>query len=356
MKIESLGYSIYFDNSLLSLQKFIEEGAYSRIFVLVDIHTGEKCLPVFQQKLPDFVEFDIIEIDPGEENKNIDFCIGVWSTLIDFGADRKSLLINLGGGVVTDMGGFAASTFKRGFDFVHVPTTLLSQVDASVGGKTGIDMNEMKNVIGTFTPPQAVFICTDFLVTLEEREWRSGFAEMIKHGLIQDQLFYNLLKNQDYKQLELEEIKHSVYLKNQVVMEDPKEKHLRKILNFGHTIGHAIEGYALTRTSAPFLHGEAIAVGMICEAFISHKKSGLSAESLEDITQYLLSIYPKNTLPAFSYSEKIIGELVEIMKNDKKNEGSSIGFALLKEIGTAEPSVFVEEDLIKESIQYYDQL
>lgn len=356
MHIESLGYSVYLDESLQSLQKFIKESSYTKVFVLVDINTGEHCLPLLQQKLPDFTSFDIIEIDPGEENKNIDFCIGVWSTLIDFGADRKSLLINLGGGVVTDMGGFAASTFKRGFDFVHVPTTLLSQVDASVGGKTGIDMNEIKNVIGTFTQPKAVFICTEFLNTLVEREWRSGFAEMIKHGLIRDIMFYNLLKNKSFSEIGQEEIRHSIYLKNQVVMEDPKEMNLRKILNFGHTIGHALEGYSLTRGSNPLLHGEAIAVGMICEAYISHKATGLGQESLEDITQYILSQYPKDTLPAINVSQDSLEEYLRIMKNDKKNEGSAIGFALLKEIGQAEPSVFVEEDLIKESILYYNQL
>lgn len=182
--INSLGYNVYFDDSLKSLEAFIAERTYSQILVFVDRNTNDHCLPVLQAALPNLVDYDIIEVDPGEENKNIDFCIGVWKTMLDFGADRKALMINLGGGVVTDMGGFAASTYKRGIDFVQIPTTLLSQVDASVGGKTGIDLDNVKNIIGTFTQPQAVFISSAFLDTLDQRQLTSGFAEIIKHGLI----------------------------------------------------------------------------------------------------------------------------------------------------------------------------
>ena len=160
--IQSNGYSVFFDNKLSDLKSFLDNSSYSKVFFLTDLNTSEYCMPLISKYLPDLSNYDIIEVDPGEENKNIDYCIGVWHMLLDFGADRNSLLINLGGGVVTDMGGFAASTFKRGIDFVQIPTTLLSQVDASVGGKTGIDLGSVKNIIGTFAQPKAVFICTEF--------------------------------------------------------------------------------------------------------------------------------------------------------------------------------------------------
>src|SRR5690554_475947 len=231
--IESLGYSIFFDQHLTALQRFLKERDYSKVFILVDRNTGEYCLPILQQQLADLTDYDIIEVDPGEENKNIDFCIGIWKMMIDFGADRKSLLINLGGGVVTDMGGFTASTFKRGFDFVHIPTTLLSQVDASVGGKTGIDMDEVKNIIGTFTQPQAVFINADFLKTLDKRQLISRYAEMIKHAFIFDVEYFQEVKGIDFDLINEDLIYQSVEIKNKVVTQDPKEQGLRKILNLG---------------------------------------------------------------------------------------------------------------------------
>lgn len=231
--IESLGYQVVFDDSLQSLKTFIQERNYSKIFVLVDRNTNDNCMPVVQPILAELGNYDVIEVDPGEENKNIDFCIGVWKTMLDFGADRHSLLINLGGGVVTDMGGFAASTFKRGIDFIQIPTTLLSQVDASVGGKTGIDLDNYKNIIGTFTQPQAVFIASVFLKTLERRQLVSGFAEVIKHGLIFDGAYYNKVKNLDVSAITTEHVRHSVGVKNTVITQDPTEKGLRKILNFG---------------------------------------------------------------------------------------------------------------------------
>src|SRR5690606_18805374 len=212
--IDSLGYSIFFQNQFDSLNRFLKERSYSKIFILTDRNTGEQCLPVLIAGMPVDFEYDIIEIDPGEENKNIDFCIGIWKMMLDFGADRNSLLINVGGGVVTDIGGFAASTFKRGFDFVHVRTTLLSQVDASVGGKTGIDMDGVKNLIGTFTQPQAVFISNLFLETLDERQRLSGMAEMIKHGLIRDAAFYQVLREIPVNAILPEHIRHSIAIKN----------------------------------------------------------------------------------------------------------------------------------------------
>ena len=349
--IQSLGYKVYFEENLDSLLPFIEERDYSQVLVLVDRNTNDHCLPVLQNAIPELVHYDIIEVDPGEENKNIDFCIGVWKTMLDFGADRKALLINLGGGVVTDMGGFAASTFKRGIDFIQIPTTLLAQVDASVGGKTGVDLDNVKNIIGTFTQPQAVFISTQFLQTLEDRQLVSGFAEVIKHGLIQDKSLYETCKSVELENISADLIYQSVQIKNNVITQDPTEKGLRKILNFGHTIGHAIEGYSLYHDSDPLLHGEAIAIGMICEAWLSHKLMGLSEQELNDITRTFLARFP-----SYRFSNEQYDVFIELMKNDKKNEDNKIGFALLQEIGNCTFNVYVEVEDIKSALDYYMQI
>lgn len=347
--LKSSDYTIYIENSLQELQKFLLNNNYSKVFFLVDTNTEQHCLPVVRQILPDLQGFDIIEIDPGEENKNIDFCIGIWRMLLDFGADRNSLLINLGGGVVTDMGSFAAATFKRGIDFVQVPTTLLSQVDASVGGKTGIDMNSVKNIIGTFTQPKAVFINPDFLKTLDERQLTSGFAEMIKHGLVYDESYFEQLQTITPRQITPDIIYRSVEIKNEVVLADPYEKGLRKILNFGHTIGHAIESYSLKNDSDPLLHGEAIAIGMICEAYLSHTINGLSKNDLIKIQEILLTIFPHYTFKPLIYPQ-----LIEYMHNDKKNLQNNIGFSLLRSIGKCDYHIFIPEKDIKSSLDFYN--
>jgi len=271
--------------------------------------------------------------------------------MLDFGVDRKALLINLGGGVVTDMGGFAASTYKRGIDFIQIPTTLLAQVDASVGGKTGIDMDNVKNIIGTFTQPQAVFISNKFLNTLDERQLKSGFAEVIKHGLIYDKNLYEYTKSIFIDAIPSDLVMRSVKIKNEIILQDPKEQGLRKILNFGHTIGHAVEGYSLVHDADPLLHGEAIAIGMICEAYLANKLNGLSDLDLHDIVNTFTHRYTFYTLPT-----NIDQELLDLMGNDKKNEGKKLGFALLSEIGRCSEQFFIEEDLIIESLNYYRNL
>ncbi|MVZ65170.1 3-dehydroquinate synthase [Sphingobacterium sp. DK4209] len=350
-KIKSLGYDVVFEDNLNELQSFLIDHDYSQLLILVDRNTNDHCLPVLQASIPDIVDYDIIEVDPGEENKNIDFCIGVWKTMLDFGADRKALMLNLGGGVVTDMGGFAAATYKRGIDFINVPTTLLSQVDASVGGKTGIDLDNVKNIIGTFSQPQAVFISTAFLKTLDDRQIRSGFAEIIKHGLIQDKALYQKCKSLELPVVPNEIVFESVQIKNNVITIDPKEKGLRKILNFGHTIGHAIEGYSLENDQSPLLHGEAIAIGMICEAYLSFKLNNLEEAELEEIVQYLSSVYPK-----YQFDQSIYPILLGLMRNDKKNENNQLGFSLLRSIGDCDFNKYVEEADIIESLDYYRNL
>jgi 3-dehydroquinate synthase len=347
--IESSGHNIYFDTRLAPLAELLEKGTYSNIFVFADRNTAESCLPVFREMLNDFSGFDLIETDPGEENKNIDFCIGIWKTLLDFEADRKCLMINLGGGVITDMGGFVASTYKRGIDFINIPTTLLSQVDASVGGKTGIDIDNVKNMVGTFTLPQAVFIEAEFLKTVPKRELLSGFAEMIKHGLIADNNYYQELKSANYQHVTTAAIHRSVEIKNAVVTEDPLEKGMRKILNFGHTIGHAVESYSLSKDKKPLTHGEAIAIGMICEAWLSHKNSTLSTEELGEIRSYISSIYP-----AYKIKEKSFDQLSALMQSDKKNEHGNVLFSLLQGIGKCTYNCRVSESDIRESMEYYN--
>lgn len=349
--IQSIDYPIYFENSLAELANFIDKGNYSRFFVLTDEHTGKHCLPILRTYIDRTDNFDIIEINAGEESKNIDFCMGIWKMLIDFGADRNSLLINLGGGVVSDMGGFAASTYKRGIDFVHVPTTLLSQVDASIGGKTGIDIDSIKNIIGTFAQPRAVFIAHEFLTTLPARQILSGTAEMLKHGLIADSDYWQELKSCDLKTPQPELVYQSVNIKNNIVLEDPKEKGIRKCLNFGHTIGHAVETFSLENDKDHLTHGEAIAIGMICEAWLSHKRIGLSKEELDEIVDVLSCLYPK-----YEIREQNHPLLYTLMQKDKKNHGDKINCSLIERIGQSHIDNICTEQELCDSLKYYASL
>jgi len=346
--IQSNSYPIYFDNSIEELAKFVKQGNYSRVFILTDENTAEHCLPLVKGHFAGMDNFDIIEINAGEESKDIDFCIVIWKMLIDFGADRKALMINLGGGVITDMGGFAASTFKRGIDFVQVPTTLLAQVDASVGGKTGIDLDGVKNIIGTFTQPKAVFISEQFLKTLPPRQVLSGTAEMLKHGLIMDKAYWEVLRSSDLSKPAGKLIYRSVEIKNEVVKIDPLEKGLRKALNFGHTIGHAVETHSLLNDKDPLTHGEAIALGMICEGYLSYKKAGLSKAGLDEIVEVITSLYPKYNLAAVNFSE-----LCNLMLKDKKNEFGRINCTLLSAIGTCSLDHICTEEELFEALEYY---
>ncbi|MBE9663221.1 3-dehydroquinate synthase [Mucilaginibacter myungsuensis] len=349
--INSISYPIYFNNSLAELANFIKAGNYTKFFILIDEFTGEHCLPIVQKHLGEDAVYDLIEVAAGEENKNIDFCIGIWKMLIDFGADRNSLLINLGGGVITDMGGFAASTYKRGIDFVHVPTTLLSQVDASVGGKTGIDLDSIKNIIGTFTQPKAVFMEHSFISTLPARQVLSGVAEMLKHGLIADADYWNKLKEADFTQPSADLVHRSVEIKNDIVIEDPKEKGVRKALNFGHTIGHAVETWSLDNDKNHLTHGEAIAIGMICEAWLSWKKNGLSEANLNEIVSTFRSLYP-----AYKISADCHKDLFILMQKDKKNNGNNINCTLLTAIGKCSIDHICTEEELCNSLNYYSSL
>jgi len=349
--INSIGYPVYFNNSLTELTKFIEVGSYSKFFILTDEHTAEHCLPTLQKYLAEDAQYDLIEINSGEESKTIDFCVGIWKMLIDFGADRNSLLINLGGGVISDMGGFAASTYKRGIDFVHVPTTLLSQVDASVGGKTGIDLDSIKNIVGTFAQPKAVFMEHSFINTLPARQILSGTAEMLKHGLIADEDYWAELKTSDLTKPTAELVHRSVEIKNEIVINDPREKAIRKTLNFGHTIGHAVETWSLEHDENPLTHGEAIAIGMICESWLSWKKSGLSQEALNEIVKVITDLYPRYEIAADCHAD-----LYSLMQKDKKNFGDKINCSLLTRIGKCKIDNICTEDELCSGLTFYSSL
>ena len=351
--ITSASYAVHFNQNAYSvLEQHLTKKNYSKLFILVDTNTNRDCLPVLTSRLQEKYDFEVIEIEPGEEHKNIATCTQVWEALSNLDADRKSLLINLGGGVVTDLGGFVASTFKRGIAFINIPTTLLAMVDASVGGKTGVDLGPLKNQIGVINQPEMVLVITDFLETLEIRQLNSGFAEMLKHGLIQDAAYWESLKLiTDF--VDLDQLIHdSVIIKNKVVLQDPTEQSLRKILNYGHTLGHAIESYFLESTEhETLLHGEAIAIGMILEAYLSHRLTDLTEASLEDIKSTFFGRYKR-----VKFSTSDIQSILSLLKFDKKNSHGNINFVLLHSIGKPAIDVKIPENFYHEAFTYYNEL
>lgn len=352
MKTISLDtYQIYVGDIWEKLNQFLDKETYSEVYVLVDENTKRYCLPIYESHI-NLKQYKAIEINSGEKHKNIETCSSIWKQLINANADRKALFINLGGGVIGDMGGFCASTYKRGIDFIQIPTTLLSMVDSSIGGKLGIDFGEIKNSIGLFQNPQAVYIDPVFLKTLPKKEIRSGFAEIIKHGLIADKIFWQSLYQID----NLSEVDwtsviiHSLEIKKRVVEEDPFEHGIRKALNFGHTIGHALESFALD-SEKPLLHGEAIAAGMVCETYLSSKITGFSKEETNAIALFILEKYGQYTLKDEYYED-----LIRLMKNDKKNQNGQINFTMLQSTGISKINQHCDEELIKESLKYYASL
>jgi 3-dehydroquinate synthase len=314
-EIKAIDYSIWIGKNSFSK---LDISNYSQVAILVDENTKRDCL----SKLPQIENALIIEIKSGEEYKNISTCSFIWEQLTINNFDRNSLLINLGGGVIGDMGGFCAATYKRGLEFIHIPTTLLAMVDASVGGKLGIDFKGFKNQIGLFNNPKAVLISSEFLETLAESELKSGFAEVLKHALISDNSLWLKLKNTPFTDLDWEDIiDTSVQIKNKIVLADPFEKGERKKLNFGHTFGHAIESYYLEK-GTPISHGEAVFMGMILET----KISDLSETDKNEIKNYVLSNF------ALPYTPKK-SSLHKFLINDKKNQNGKINFTLLNGIG-----------------------
>jgi 3-dehydroquinate synthase len=350
-RIQLAQYEIVVGNVQESLRHFLQQHQYSKILVLVDENTAAHCLPRIKAPLQG-KEWMSIQVPAGEQHKNISTCRQIWGEMMKAGADRKALAINLGGGVIGDMGGFCASTFKRGMDFLQIPTTLLSQVDASIGGKLGIDFMQVKNSIGLFRDPRTVLIDPAFLQTLPFAEIRSGFAEIIKHSLIADAKQWQELRwISDLTSVDwVPVITPSLLIKKRIVEEDPFEKGLRKALNFGHTIGHAVEGHAL-ETDRPLLHGEAIGIGMICETYLSHRIRGLPEPDLNEASRFLLSIYDAYPLETANYPVYL-----DLMQNDKKNEAGAINFSLIDAPGSVVINQTCSEELIVESLDYYNGL
>ncbi|MEP5611404.1 MAG: 3-dehydroquinate synthase [Cyclobacteriaceae bacterium] len=324
------------------IKSLIEKWQPDHVAILVDENTKKSCLPLLSNE-----GHLAIEIKSGEENKTLRTCEDVWSGLTQNQFTRKSLLINLGGGVIGDLGGFAASTFKRGIRFINIPTTLLSQVDASIGGKLGVDFGDLKNHVGLFKDPDHVIVDTQFLKTLNERELKSGFAEVLKHTLIADSEQWETIQERNFEDQQWDEIiPKSIAMKQKVVDSDPLEGGLRKILNFGHTLGHAIESYFL-RTPNRLLHGEAIAIGMILESHISVQKGWLSKVEFAKIKNYIGSIYPAPThMPSLK-------DLMGYLLQDKKNDSNGINFSLLSKIGKCEYDIGVSSEMITKSLVAY---
>jgi 3-dehydroquinate synthase len=336
------------------LQEVILEYKKSGVFILVDENTREHCLPFLKDKCTGLDDARVIEMQCNESNKTIASVEKIWQQLVTGNAVRNSLLICLGGGLITDVGGFAAATFKRGINFIHIPTTLLAMVDASIGGKTGVNLNSIKNQIGVFALPKAVFIFEEFLKTLPSRQKLSGYAEMLKHAMIQSENLFDklIILNSHEKVCTESNILESAAVKMEIVNKDFNETGIRKALNFGHTIGHAIESYSQKYDSDPLLHGEAIAIGLICETFISMRMFGLDKNDLKRLAN-LVSWH----FPHYRFKPRPGDELLSLMCHDKKNSSSSqLNFSLIRKIGDPVYDKIPGEKLILESLHFYINL
>ena len=312
-----------------TLRTALDKCAYDKLFVLTDEHTRELCLPLVDTCLP--AGRELITIAPGDCHKNLETLAYVWNELSNRKGTRRSLMLNLGGGMVTDLGGFAAATFKRGITYINIPTTLLAMVDASAGGKTGINFNGLKNEIGAFSPARFVLLDTEFLRSLDDENIRSGYAEMLKHGLISDTGHWAELLNFDPARPDYDALRslvsRSVSIKERIVEQDPREKGIRKALNFGHTAGHAFESLAL-KQGRPRLHGYAVAWGIVCELYLSCLRTGFPKDKLRQTVQFI-----KETYGTFDFDCKQYDRLYEFMTHDKKNESDAVNFTLLADVG-----------------------
>lgn len=332
------------------LQVFLEGMSYDKLFVLTDMNTHEKCYPLVKE-VPLLRDAPVITVEAGDTHKSLEALSSIWMRLSSEGATRHSILLNLGGGMVTDMGGFAGATFKRGIRTINVPTTLMASVDAAVGGKTGVNFNGLKNEIGAFYPPECVFIDCEFLRTLDRDNILSGYAEMIKHGLISSMEVYTSVMLYDidtmnYRYLN-QLVAQSVAVKEEFVAKDPKEQNIRKALNFGHTVGHAYESLSF-RKNAPLLHGHAVAAGIISELYLSHKLCGFPMEKLSQVVYYIKEYYRP-----FAFSCDDYDALYELMTHDKKNEAGIINFTLLGGVGDVRINQQVSRAHILESLDFY---
>ncbi|MBT1685511.1 3-dehydroquinate synthase [Dawidia soli] len=332
-------------NDLLAI---LQKKNYSQVVVLTDENCRRHCYPLLERSLP---PHRVIEVKSGEEQKNLDTCSFIWQAMTEQALDRHAVLIVLGGGVLGDMGGFCAATYKRGIDFILVPTTLLAQVDASIGGKLGVDFQHLKNHIGVFQVPVMTLLYSGFLKTLPAGELRSGYAEVIKHTLISDRAMWDVIlqkpfADQDWDTL----VRHSVAFKARVTTEDPTEKGLRKILNAGHTIGHAVESYLLGGNRR-ILHGEAVALGLVAEGYIAQVRGMLPEADFQQLYRYILSVYGKVAL-----TEEDIESATALTLQDKKNKGNRILCVLQEGIGNARWDCEISPEAVKEALRFYRSL
>ncbi|MCZ2393311.1 MAG: 3-dehydroquinate synthase [Chitinophagales bacterium] len=352
-KITLSDYDIVFDEDLSFLAEFLKSKNYSQYIILADDNTARYCYPVLIKKLPLLKDAPLIVSPSGEMNKNLSSCEEIWAKMLAFHVDRKAVMLNLGGGVIGDMGGFVSACYKRGISFIQIPTTVLSQVDSSIGGKLGVDFKYGKNLIGVFKNPDLVLMSTIWLETLEHRQVVNGFAEIFKHALIQSTEHWNKLSQiSNIPPVDFHDILfESLLVKKAVVEADPFEKGWRKILNFGHTIGHAIEAYSLENDERPLLHGEAIIVGIIMEAYIGTFTSGFPPVYLKEIETVLFQFFDYYHIP-----EGIEEELFQSMSLDKKNAGSKVLSVLLKAIGQPDIDVEITLELLSKALNYYRSL
>jgi len=336
------------------LREIISEIQPSKVFVLMDEHTKVSCLPYFLEQFNTGYAPIPLTIPAGETHKTIATCLELWSQLSEKGADRKSLLVNLGGGVVTDLGGFVACTYQRGIEFINIPTSLLAMVDASVGGKNGVDLGTLKNQIGVIHNPRVVVVDTHFLETLPPEQFKSGMSEMVKHGFIQSEAYLQQVMAMEPNNVEQTSqlIWDSILIKNSIITEDPFEQGLRKTLNYGHTLGHAIESYCLESNSKEsLLHGEAIAVGMILATYISSEQYSFPKKKLEETSVFLLKTFGK-----VEFSKADIDEIIKLLIFDKKNSNGQIQFVLLENIGVQRLNCIVANELIYDAFNFYKNL
>lgn len=350
--IESNGYQLEIGSILeSSFQEVVNRYTEGKIFFIVDENTHEHCLTYLLTNFEGLYEAEVIVIPSGEPNKTMQIAHNVWEVLSEYETSRYDLIINLGGGLVTDMGGFIASCYKRGMAFVNIPTTMLGMIDASIGGKTGLNLGHFKNQIGVFNTPLALYIDTIFLETLPHEEMLSGYAEMIKHGLLTSrEMFDKVIKQIETPKVISQPLLHeSIAVKNEIVKQDPVEKGLRKTLNLGHTIGHAIEGHYLD--SNRILHGHAVAIGIIMESFISRKRGLLSDEEFQHIETSILKYYD---LPKFSNDD--IKAMIELLSNDKKNRSGKILSCLLEGMGNCTYDHELNEQEVTEAFLHYKNM
>jgi len=341
------GCPLYLDKDLNHLKSFLTSRSYSTLIVLGDNNTIRHCYPLIEPVLPS--QPLVLEFEAGEHSKTLATCETVWRQLLDQRIDRKALLILLGGGVTGDMGGFIAATYKRGLDFIHVPTTLMSMTDSSIGGKLGIDFDRIKNAIGLFRNPRGIFIHTAFLKTLPPHEMWSGLSEIAKHALIANNVLFRNLNNAvggPIPVIDHEILHQSILVKKTLVERDPFESSVRKALNFGHTIGHAIESQQLA-SGDPLTHGEAVAFGMIAETYLSHRTGLILADHHEEIQKFLRRICNVDKIRNIDRTK-----IQAYILNDKKNESGKVLFSLLNGIGSFSINKAIEERLISESIAY----